>query len=93
MKTRTILRAALFAMLFVVSLSAAAQYVVSTGNHVRLRTGPSTNYPYFTWNDGSPCYLPKGSYLNYVGQAGDFYKCTYQGHTVYISKKFSYITK
>ncbi|MCR4853901.1 MAG: hypothetical protein K5893_09965 [Prevotella sp.] len=68
-------------------------YVVINGVNVRLRTGPSTNYPYFTWNDGSPCYLPKGSYLNYLGQAGDFYKCSYQGHTVYISKKFSYITK
>jgi hypothetical protein len=73
--------------------STGKYYVVVNGTNVRLRTGPSTNYPYFTWNDGSPCYLPKGSYLNYVGQAGDFYKCTYQGHTVYISKKFSYITK
>lgn len=68
-------------------------YVVVNGVNVRLRTGPSTNYPYFTWNDGSPCYLPKGSYLDYIGQAGDFYKCNYQGHTVYISKKFSYVTK
>jgi hypothetical protein len=68
-------------------------YVVVNGTNVRLRTGPSTKYDYFTWDDGSPCYLPKGSYLDYLGQSGDFYKCNYQGHTVYISKKYSYVTK
>lgn len=45
MKKNSILRAAFFALLFVASLTAAAQYVVATGNHVRLRTGPSTGYP------------------------------------------------
>lgn len=68
-------------------------YVVINGVNVRLRTGPSTNYRYFTWDDGTPCYLPKGTYLEYLGQANDFYKCTYQGRVVFISKKFSYVTK
>ena len=68
-------------------------FVVVNGTNVRLRTGPGTNYSYFTWNDGSPCYLPKGSYLKYLGDVGDFYKCDYQGHTVFISKKYSYVTK
>jgi len=74
-------------------VNAQKYYVVVNGVNVRLRTGPSTKYKYFTWDDGSPCYLPKGSYLDYLGQAGDFYKCNYQGHTVYISKKYSYVTK
>ncbi|MBR2101682.1 MAG: SH3 domain-containing protein [Prevotella sp.] len=68
-------------------------YVVINGTNVRLRTGPGTNYSYFTWNDGSPCYLPKGTYLGYLGEQNDFYKADYKGHTVYVSKKFSYITK
>lgn len=68
-------------------------YVVINGVNVRLRTGPGTNYPYFTWNDGSPCYLPKGSYLKYLGEQNDFYKADYQGKTVFVSKKFSYLTK
>ena len=68
-------------------------YVVINGTNVRLRTGPSTNHPYFTWNDGSPCYLPKGSYLKYLGEQNDFYKADYQGKTVYVSKKYSYVTK
>ncbi len=68
-------------------------FVVINGTNVRLRVGPGTNYKYFTWDDGSPCYLPKGTYLEYKGEANDFYKCMYQGRVVYISKKFSYVTK
>ncbi len=68
-------------------------FVVVNGTNVRLRTGPGTNYKYFTWDDGSPCYLPKGTYLDYLGEANDFYKCSYKGKTVYISKKYSYVTK
>lgn len=91
MKTRTILRAALFAMLFVVSLSAAAQYVVSTGNHVRLRTGPSTNYPMLVWNaTGKPVYINKGERLTYLGyETNGFYNVSFDGKSVYISKQFS----
>lgn len=68
-------------------------FVVINGTNVRLRVGPGTNYKYFTWDDGSPCYLPKGTYLEYKGEANDFYQCLYQGRVVYISKKFSYVTK
>ncbi|MBQ4023356.1 MAG: hypothetical protein II612_05060 [Prevotella sp.] len=68
-------------------------YVVVNGTNVRLRTGPGTNYVYYTWKDGSPCYLPKGTYLTHLGESGEFYKVEYNGKTVYISKKFSYITK
>ena len=63
------------------------------GTNVRLRTGPGTNYAYYTWKDGSPCYLPKGTYLTHLGESGEFYKVDYNGKILYISKKFSYITK
>ena len=68
-------------------------YVVVNGTNVRLRTGPGTNYAYYTWKDGSPCYLPKGTYLTHLGESGEFYKVDYNGKILYISKKFSYITK
>ena len=64
MKKNSILRAAFFALLFVASLTAAAQYVVATGNHVRLRTGPSTGYPMLVWNStGKPVWINKGDRL------------------------------
>lgn len=68
-------------------------YVVVNGTNVRLRTGPGINYAYYTWKDGSPCYLPKGTYLTHLGESGEFYKVDYNGKILYISKKFSYITK
>ena len=67
--------------------------VVINGVHVRLRVGPGTNYNYFTWDDGSPCYLEKGTRLPCTGEENGFYRATYRGRTVYISKKFSYVIK
>ncbi|MCH5178011.1 MAG: hypothetical protein J1F25_08295 [Prevotellaceae bacterium] len=73
--------------------SSQKYFAVINGTHVRLRTGPGTQYAYFTWTDGSPLYLPKGTYLEYVSDAGEFYKCRYQGRIVYLSKQYSYITR
>lgn len=68
-----------------------ASYVVINGTNVRLRLGPGTNYSYLTNSKGAPVYLPKGTRLEHLGEAGDFYKASYKGKAVYISKKFSYI--
>ncbi len=67
-------------------------YVVINGTNVRLRLGPGTNYSYLTNSNGAPVYLPKGTSLKYLGQQGDFNKAEYKGRTVYISKKYSYIS-
>lgn len=91
MKKNSILRAAFFALLFVASLTAASQYVVATGNHVRLRTGPSTGYPMLVWNStGKPVWINKGDRLTYLGNDSyDFYNVLFDGKSVYISKQFA----
>lgn len=73
--------------------SSTTSYVVINGTNVRLRLGPGTNYSYLTNSNGSPCYLPKGTYLKHLGEKSDFYMAEYKGRTVYISKKYSYVTR
>ncbi|MDO4994742.1 MAG: SH3 domain-containing protein [Bacteroidales bacterium] len=63
--------------------------VTLTGTNVRLRLGPSTSHEFLKNDDGTPCYLPKGTKLTKTGESGDFYKCTYNGHVVYVSKQFA----
>ncbi len=63
--------------------------VVLNGTSVRLRLGPSTKHEYLKRQDGSPRYLNKGARLVYLGEEGDFYKCKFEGQTVYVSKQFS----
>lgn len=60
-----------------------------TGTNVRLRLGPSTSHDFLKNDDGTPCYLPKGTKLTKTGESGDFWKCTYNGRVVYVSKKFA----
>ena len=69
--------------------SAAKGMVVLTGTSVRLRKGPGTSYDFLKRKDGSPRYLNKGASLKYLGEEGDFYKCSFEGQTVYVSKKFA----
>lgn len=90
MKTRNLSRLAMLAAVMLVSLSAAAQYVVCTGNNVRLRYGPSTNAPMLKYSNGRPIYMNKGQSLTYLGNDSyDFYNVKYNGQSVYISKQFS----
>ena len=63
--------------------------VTLTGTNVRLRLGPSTSHDFLKNDDGTPCYLPKGTQLTKTGESGDFWKCTYNGRVVYVSKKFA----
>lgn len=90
MKNKKLMRAMMLAMLLLASLSAAAQYVVCTGNHVRLRTGPSTGYPMLVWTStGKPVWINKGQTLTYLGDANGFYNVLFDGKSVYISKQFA----
>ena len=63
--------------------------ITLTGTNVRLRLGPSTSHDFLKNDDGTPCYLPKGTKLTKTGESGDFYKCTYNGRVVYVSKQFA----
>lgn len=38
-----------------------------------------------------PYYLPKGTRLPYLGKAGSFFKTSFNGMTLYISSKYSYV--
>lgn len=69
--------------------SAGRSMVVLNGTSVRLRLGPGTSYDYLKRKDGNPRYLNKGARLTYQGEEGDFYKCTFEGRTVYVSKQYS----
>ena len=91
MNNKKFMRAMFLALMLVASMTAAAQYVVSTGNHVRLRTGPSTSYPMLVWNStGKPVWINKGQTLTYLGNdTYDFYNVLFDGKSVYISKQFA----
>ena len=38
-----------------------------------------------------PITMPKGTRLPYKGKVGDFYKTAFDGYTLYISAKYSYL--
>ena len=54
---------------------------VITGNYVRMRSGPGTNYSILgTYNNGTK--------MTITGQSGDWYAVTYGGMTGYVSKQY-----
>ena len=95
MKNRSISRVVMLAMLMLASMSAFAQYVMCTGDNVRLRTGPSTQYPMLVWtSNNKPVYIDKGETLTYLGNdTPEFYNVEFDGKSVYISKKYAKIVK
>lgn len=61
-----------------------------TGSGVRMRQGPSTSDPIY--NDPftqRPCYPLEGDVLPYLGEEGDWYRVSFMGEELYISKQFS----
>lgn len=69
------------------------QYVVVDGVNVRVRTTPDINdYNIITDSYGNNLHPDKGQYLDYLGEEGDFYLVRFNGNSVYISKKHSYVT-
>ncbi|MGM9845496.1 MAG: zinc-ribbon domain-containing protein [Muribaculaceae bacterium] len=68
------------------------QYVMITGEHVRLRTSPSTagNDNIILNGDGVPLYPDKGEKFEYLGEVGDFYQIrTYE----YCPEPYAYVSK
>ena len=95
MKNRSISRVVMLAVMMLASVSAFAQYVVCTGDNVRLRTGPSTQYPMLVWtSNDKPVYIDKGETLTYLGNdTPEFYNVEFDGKSVYISKKYAKLVK
>ncbi len=95
MKNRNISRVVMLAMMMLASMSAFAQYVVCTGDNVRLRMGPSTQYPMLVWtSNDKPVYINKGETLTYLGNdTPEFYNVEFDGKSVYISKKYAKLMK
>lgn len=90
MNTRKLTRLAMLALMMLVSLSAAAQYVVCTGNNVRLRLAPLTDAPILKNSKGQPVYVQKGQKLTFMPvDNAFFYGVEYKGKCVYISKEYS----
>ncbi|MBQ6087436.1 MAG: zinc-ribbon domain-containing protein [Bacteroidales bacterium] len=71
------------------SSSQFARSVVVTGVNVRLRRGPSLEAEIVTDFYGNNVHPNKGDYLEYVGEASDFYKVRYNGEEVWISKDYT----
>lgn len=95
MKKRNISRVVMLAMMMLASMSAFAQYVECTGDNVRLRMGPSTQYPILVWtSNDKPVYINKGETLTYLGNdTPEFYNVEFDGKSVYISKKYAKLMK
>ena len=64
--------------------------VVITGTDLRLRLGPSTSAETLQYLDGANVHPHKGDALEYLGESGNFYNVDYNGHSVYVSKDYSY---
>lgn len=74
-------------------MGSGTPYVVVDGVHVRLRFTPEINsYNILSDSRGHSIYPYKGEYLQYLGEAGDFYYVRYNGYDLYISKRHAYIT-
>ncbi len=71
--------------------AAMATVVVVDGVHVRMRMSPSTSGEIVTGVDGKPVYPAKGATLTYLGTSGNFYKISYLGTPVYISRDFCHL--
>ncbi len=74
--------------------SVASDAVQIKGSSVRLRRGPSTNAQIF--NDPytkGPAYPASGDLLACLGQDVEWYKVSYMGEELYVSKRFSEVYK
>ncbi len=79
-----------FLVATVVAITAWAGDVVEvTGTNVRLRIEPNLNGAIYKDSKGSPVYPAKGEKLEYLGESGDFYKVTFNGKQLFISKQFT----
>lgn len=66
-------------------------YVVIDGSELRLRLEPSTSADTFKWGDGSNRHPKVGERFLYLGEDGDFYLIDFNGHALWVSKKFTHL--
>lgn len=71
-----------------VKSAAGQQYVVVTGESVRLRMQPSLQAKCLQRN-GMNVHPKKGERIKLMGQKGDFYQVNYQGNYVFIHKDYA----
>ncbi len=70
--------------------SSSATYVVVNASNLRLRTGPSTSYPYLIWTaTGKTVYLNHGDVLRYQGvTTNGFCKVIFDGRTAWVARRY-----
>ena len=66
-------------------------YVVIDGSELRLRLEPSTSADTFKWGDGSNRHPKVGERFLYLGEDGDFYLIDFNGHALWVSKKYTHL--
>lgn len=67
------------------------RYVVINADELRLRIEPSLDSDTFKWKDGTNQHPKKGEKYLYLGEYGDFYKIDFKGHTLWVSKQYTFI--
>lgn len=71
--------------------SSGYPYVVVHAKNLRIRTGPSTSYPYLVWNStGKTVHLNHGDKLIYLGEIRNgFYKIKFDGRSCWIACEYA----
>ncbi|MBR5102495.1 MAG: SH3 domain-containing protein [Muribaculaceae bacterium] len=71
----------------------AQQYVVVTGDYVRLHEGPSINSNFVRDSRGNKIYPPKGQKLKVLRSFAETWEVEYKNKIVYISKDYAKLLK
>ena len=80
------------ALIFTTSIW-AEQYVVVTGNYVRLHEKPALTSNFVRDSKGNKIYPPKGQKLKVTGNYSETWEVEYKGKVVYISKEYAKLLK
>lgn len=65
--------------------------VVIDGSQLRLRLGPSLDADTYKDSEGNNRHPNVGGKYKYLGKSGDFYKISFEGHELWVSKEYSHI--
>ena len=84
---------ALFIAATIAIVACATSYVEVTGTNARLRLEPNLSGAIYKDSKGAPIYPAKGEKLECLGESGDFYKVSFKGKQLYISKQFSRVAQ
>lgn len=66
-------------------------HVIVQAKNLRVRTGPSVNYPYLVWTaTGATVHLNYGDVLTYLGEVRNgFYKVSFDGKVCWIATQYA----